>query len=74
MTARRPCFDDWDPANVSPLVAYLSTPDCPFSGETFYIKGGVIKRVRSWEMAETVEKHAKWTVGDLAAALAPLAE
>jgi len=30
--------------------------------------------VRSWEMGETVEQPAKWTVGDLAAALAPLAE
>ena len=25
-------FDVWDPANVSPLVAYLATADCPFSG------------------------------------------
>jgi hypothetical protein len=33
----------------------------------------VVKRVRSWEMGETVEQHAKWSVADLAAALAPLA-
>ena len=44
-----------DPANASPLVAYLSTADCPFTGETFFIKGGVIKRVQSWEMAERIE-------------------
>ncbi len=67
-------FDSWDPANVAPLAAYLSTPECPFSGETFYIKGGVVKRVKSWEMADRIEKSGTWTVDELAEALAPLAE
>jgi NAD(P)-dependent dehydrogenase (short-subunit alcohol dehydrogenase family) len=66
-------FDVWDPANVSPLVAYLSTADCPFTGETFFVQGGVVKRVRSWTMDETVERTEKWTVDDLGEALAPLA-
>jgi NAD(P)-dependent dehydrogenase (short-subunit alcohol dehydrogenase family) len=66
-------FDLWDPANVSPLVAYLSTADCPFTGETFFVQGGVVKRVRSWTMDETVERAEKWTVGELGEALAPLA-
>lgn len=66
-------FDEWDPANISPLVAYLSTADCPFTGETFFVQGGVVKRVESWAMAETVERDAKWTVSELAEALAPLA-
>lgn len=66
-------FDEWDPANVSPLVAYLSTADCPFSGETFFVQGGVVKRVRSWSMAETVERPAMWTVSELATELAPIA-
>ena len=62
-------FDDWDPANVSPLVAYLSTADCPFTGETFFVQGGVVKRVRSWEMGETVERKEMWTVAALGEAL-----
>lgn len=66
-------FDNWDPANVAPLVAYLSTPDCPFSGETFYIKGGVIKRVKSWEMADRIEKSGAWTVEELQEAMQPMA-
>jgi len=73
MAAKEGAFDDWDPAHVSPLVAYLSTADCPFTGETFFVQGGVVKRVQSWEMAETVEQQAKWTVAELAEALAPLA-
>jgi NAD(P)-dependent dehydrogenase (short-subunit alcohol dehydrogenase family) len=73
MTPREGSFDEWDPANISPLVAYLATADCPFTGETFFVQGGVVKRVKSWEMAETVEQSAKWTVEGLAAALGPLA-
>ena len=63
-------FDDWDPANVSPLVAYLSTVDCPFTGETFFVQGRSVRRVRSWEMAETVEHEERWSVTGLADALA----
>ena len=59
---------------MSPLVAYLSTADCPFNGETFFVQGGVVKRAQSWEMGETIERHVTWTLGEaLTAALAPLA-
>jgi NAD(P)-dependent dehydrogenase (short-subunit alcohol dehydrogenase family) len=74
MTPKDGAFDEWDPANISPLVAYLSTEGCRFSGETFFAQGGVVKRVRSWEMGDTVEQSAKWSVTDLAEALAPLAD
>jgi NAD(P)-dependent dehydrogenase (short-subunit alcohol dehydrogenase family) len=74
MTPKDGAFDEWDPANISPLVAYLSTEGCLFSGETFFAQGGVVKRVRSWEMGDTVEQPAKWTVAELADALAPLAD
>ncbi len=74
MAAPMSGFDAWDPANVAPLVAYLSAADCPFSGEMFYIKGGVIKRVQSWEMADRIEKSSTWTVDELRASLAPFAD
>jgi len=74
MTARDGVFDEWDPANIPPLVAYLSTAECPFTGETFFAQGGVVKRVRSWEMAETVTQASTWSVETLAAALEPIAE
>ncbi len=69
MAPKEDGFDEWDPANIAPLVAYLSTADCPFTGETFFVQGGVVKRVASWQMAETVERNEPWTVGDLADAL-----
>jgi len=73
MTPKDGAFDEWDPANVSPLVAYLATAGCEFTGETFFVQGGVVKRVRSWQMAETVEQPERWTVAGLADALAPVA-
>jgi NAD(P)-dependent dehydrogenase (short-subunit alcohol dehydrogenase family) len=74
MSPKAGVFDEWDPANISPLVAYLSSAECRFTGETFFAQGGVVKRVRSWEMGDTVEQNEKWTVDSLAAALAPQAE
>jgi NAD(P)-dependent dehydrogenase (short-subunit alcohol dehydrogenase family) len=74
MTVPEGTFDIWDPANVSPLVAYLSTAGCPFTGETFFVQGGVVKRVQSWTMAETVEQSEMWTVEALGEALSPLAK
>ncbi len=61
-------FDVWDPANVSPFVAYLATADCPFTGETFIVQGGRVQRVQSWTEAERIEKDDRWSVAELAAA------
>ena len=66
-------FDVWDPANISPLVAYLSSEACAFTGETFFVQGGVVKRVESWAMAQTFERPGRWTVAELVEELAPLA-
>ena len=60
-------FDVWDPANVSPFVAYLATADCPFTGETFLVQGGTVQRVQSWTAAEKIDKGDRWTVSELAA-------
>ncbi len=74
MAAGGPGLDEWDPANVSPLFAYLSSESCAFTGETFFAQGGVVKRVEAWAMAQTVEQAERWTVDTLAEALAPIAE
>jgi NAD(P)-dependent dehydrogenase (short-subunit alcohol dehydrogenase family) len=60
-------FDIWDPANVSPFVAYLATADCPVSGETFIVQGGVVQRVKSWSTVEKIDKGDRWTVAELTA-------
>jgi NAD(P)-dependent dehydrogenase (short-subunit alcohol dehydrogenase family) len=66
-------FDVWDPANISPLVAYLATADCAFNGATFFVQGGSVRLVKSWEFGDGVEQNERWTVGALAEVLAPLA-
>ena len=73
MQPKEGAFDQWDPANISPLVAYLSTADCLFTGETFFVQGGAVTRVHSWAMGEKVEQDDRWTVAGLTEALAPLA-
>jgi NAD(P)-dependent dehydrogenase (short-subunit alcohol dehydrogenase family) len=62
-------FDVWDPANVSPLVAYLATADAPENGQTFFVQGGTVRRMQSWTMAETIEQDERWTVDGLQEAM-----
>ena len=59
------------PANVSPFVAYLATAECPFTGEAFFVQGGMVRRVQSWAFAEKIDKGDRWTVDELADKLSP---
>ena len=58
-------FDIWDPANISPLVAYLATAACPVNGKVFFVQGGKVSVMTGWTMAETIEKDDRWTVAEL---------
>ena len=73
MKPKEGAFDPWDPANISPLVAYLASADCAFTGETFLVQGGSVTMVESWARAAHVERDSKWSVSELTTALAPLA-
>jgi NAD(P)-dependent dehydrogenase (short-subunit alcohol dehydrogenase family) len=66
-------FDQWDPANISPLVAYLAGADCKFTGETFFVQGGNVTLIESWSRGASVDRDSIWSVDELAQALAPLA-
>jgi hypothetical protein len=66
-------FDQWDPANISPLVAYLASADCKFTGETFFAQGGNVTLIESWARGASVDRDSMWSVAELAEALAPLA-
>jgi len=59
-------FDVWDPANVSPLVAYLATADCPLTGRTFFAQGGTVRVLEPWQLGERIERDDRWTISDLA--------
>jgi NAD(P)-dependent dehydrogenase (short-subunit alcohol dehydrogenase family) len=59
-------FDVWNPANVSPLVAYLSTEGCPLTGRVLFVQGGQVRAFQPWTMTTTLEKNDRWTVDELA--------
>ncbi|MGD0312718.1 MAG: SDR family oxidoreductase [Acidimicrobiales bacterium] len=60
-------FDSWDPANCSPLVAYLATESCPASGRVFFVQGGQVRLFQPWTMTESIDRDDRWTVADLQA-------
>jgi NAD(P)-dependent dehydrogenase (short-subunit alcohol dehydrogenase family) len=66
-------FDIWDPANVSPVVAWLATENCPATGKVFYVQGGTVKLMTGWAMGNGIEREERWTVPELDAELRPLA-
>lgn len=58
-------FDVWDPANISPLVAYLATADAQETGKVFFVQGGQIRLMKGWAMADSIEKNDRWSVAEL---------
>ena len=59
-------FDEWDPANTSPLVAYLCGASCPLNGETFYVQGGTVRRLEPWTLVgDSIEHPTRWDLDQL---------
>lgn len=69
MAAKEGQFDVWDPANISPLIAWLAAEGCEASGETFFVFGGTVQRVKPWELDEEakIDKAERWTLDELLA-------
>jgi NAD(P)-dependent dehydrogenase (short-subunit alcohol dehydrogenase family) len=65
-------FDLWDPAHVSPVVAFLATADCPLNGATLFVQGGTVRFMEPWRVGDGLEKDARWTIEDLSAELGAL--
>jgi NAD(P)-dependent dehydrogenase (short-subunit alcohol dehydrogenase family) len=63
-------FDRFDPANVAPLVGYLASSQCRFTGQVFSVWGGHVGLYQGWSIAHEVDCGARWTVRDLTAELA----
>jgi NAD(P)-dependent dehydrogenase (short-subunit alcohol dehydrogenase family) len=58
-------FDAWHPGNISPLVAYLATEDCPISGEVFHVRAGVVGHFRGWTVGSVRDIGRRWTIPEL---------
>jgi hypothetical protein len=59
-------LDLFSPANISPLVAYLATENCPITGRVYAVQRGVISRLAGWHDVET---DGPWLIDDIAARL-----
>src|ERR1700756_1017732 len=47
--------DLFDPSNISPLVAYLASADCPLTGKVFAVQGGSIQELTGWSVLSEIE-------------------
>jgi NAD(P)-dependent dehydrogenase (short-subunit alcohol dehydrogenase family) len=63
-------FDVFDPANVSPLVAFLASEACEFSGHVFGVIGGKVARYDGFGGGDAVDIGRRWEPDELAGALA----
>jgi len=66
-------FDENDPANISPLVVWLGSPESrDVSGRVFEVKGGSIGVSDGWRDGPTYDKKSKWAPDEIGAAVAKL--
>ena len=59
-------FDKMAPGNVSPMVAYLATEDCPIGGKTFFVFGGTVQLFQPWTIIDTIKVDHTWSLDELA--------
>lgn len=52
-------FDAMDPANVSPVVVWLASPDCSVTGRVFEVAGGQLSVATGWQHGEVFDKHQR---------------
>jgi NAD(P)-dependent dehydrogenase (short-subunit alcohol dehydrogenase family) len=57
------------PERVSPLVAYLATADCPFTGQVFSVYGNGVGIYQGWSIAEDIDTRDITSVAELAVAM-----
>jgi NAD(P)-dependent dehydrogenase (short-subunit alcohol dehydrogenase family) len=59
-------FDDADPANIAPIVAWLASVDSAgITGQVFNVRGGAVDVARRWSHGPAATKDGRWTVEEL---------
>lgn len=59
-------FDRYNPANCAPLVAYLSSADCAFTGQVFGVYGGYVGLYGGYSIAHEIrDPERQWDVAEL---------
>ena len=67
LTPEAGVFDEWDPANVAPVVAWLASDSAAdVSGQVFVVFGDHLHRMSGWDLESSIDNHGRrWTVDDL---------
>lgn len=61
-------FDEWDPANIAPVVTWLASDAAAgVTGQVFVVFGNRVHLMRGWDLQATIETTGRWTVDDLVA-------
>jgi NAD(P)-dependent dehydrogenase (short-subunit alcohol dehydrogenase family) len=62
-------FDEWDPANVAPVVAWLASPGAShITAQVFVVNGDKVHLMTGWERVGRIDNGGeRWTVDELAA-------
>ena len=63
-------FDTFDPANVSPLIAWLAEPDCPATNQVFQAYGDRVEVIGPSVIAVDIRTTGRWTPEGIGRALA----
>jgi len=59
-------FDEWDPANIAPVVAWLAGDDAAdVSGQVFVVFANRLHLMSGWDLEQTVETDGRWTIEQL---------
>lgn len=59
-------FDEWDPGNIAPVVAWLAADDAAdVSGQVFVVFANRLHLMDGWDLFGTVETEGRWTIDDL---------
>jgi NAD(P)-dependent dehydrogenase (short-subunit alcohol dehydrogenase family) len=58
-------FDKWDPAHISPLVAWLCTERCPATAQVYWVGGNEIARYLEWSRADVATTDGRWSFDEL---------
>ena len=66
-------FDAMDPANISPLVVWLGSPESrEVSGRVFEIAGGELSVADGWRSGPQIDKGARWAPDEIGTAVTDL--
>jgi NAD(P)-dependent dehydrogenase (short-subunit alcohol dehydrogenase family) len=66
-------FDEWDPENIGPVVAWLASEEAAdVTGQVFVVFGGRLHLMEGWTMVGEIEQDERWSVAAIAARKAEL--